>query len=99
MRTFKSEDLVISNSEIFPRLARLLAPFPKMQLVSKILLPDMCRAEGQASAMNTNLPSEKYGAWNPSLESELPHDYWPLSSMFRAFRAEDILTSTQRRMN
>ena len=38
--TFKSEDVVISNSEIFPRLARLLTTFPKMQLVTKVLLHD-----------------------------------------------------------
>jgi hypothetical protein len=36
---------------------------------------------------------EKYGTWNPGLESELPHDYLPLSSMFRAFRTEDVSTS------
>jgi hypothetical protein len=32
----------------------------------------------------------KYGAWNPGLESELPHDYLPLSSIFRA---ENVSTS------
>jgi hypothetical protein len=40
--------------------------------------------------MNTNLPSEKYWAWNPGLESQLPHDYLPLSSIFRA---ENVSTS------
>ena len=32
----------------------------------------------------------KYGAWNPGLESELPHDYLPLSTIFRA---ENVSTS------
>src|ERR1700739_2993484 len=40
--------------------------------------------------MNTNLPFEKYGPWNPGLESQLPHDYLPLSSIFRA---ENVATS------
>jgi len=34
--------------------------------------------------MNTNLPSAKYWAWNPGLESQLPRQYLPLSTIFRA---------------
>jgi hypothetical protein len=40
--------------------------------------------------MNTNPPSAKYWAWNPGLESQLPRDYLPLSSIFRA---ENVSTS------
>ena len=40
--------------------------------------------------MNTNLPSAKYWAWNPGLESDLPREYLPLSSIFRA---ENVSTS------
>src|ERR1039458_10109111 len=35
------------------------------------------------------LPAE-YGAWNPGLESELPREYLPLSTMFRS---ENVSTS------
>src|ERR1017187_1241097 len=35
------------------------------------------------------LPAE-YGAWNPGLESELPRDYLPLSTIFRS---ENVSTS------
>jgi len=34
--------------------------------------------------MNTNLASAKYSAWNPGLESQLPREYLPLSTIFRA---------------
>ncbi|HEX9237414.1 MAG TPA: hypothetical protein VF866_01490 [Xanthobacteraceae bacterium] len=40
--------------------------------------------------MNTNLPSAKYWAWNPGLESQLPRQYLPLSTIFRA---ENVSTS------
>ena len=40
--------------------------------------------------MNTNLPSAKYWAWNPGLESQLPREYLPLSTIFRA---ENVSTS------
>jgi hypothetical protein len=40
--------------------------------------------------MNSNLPSTEYSAWNPGLESELPREYLPLSTIFRA---ENISTS------
>jgi hypothetical protein len=40
--------------------------------------------------MKTNLPSEKYWAWNPGLESQLPREYLPLSTVFRA---ENVSTS------
>jgi hypothetical protein len=33
--------------------------------------------------MNTNLPSTEYGAWNPGLESQLPREHLPLSTIFR----------------
>ena len=35
-------------------------------------------------------PSTKYWAWNPGLESQLPREYLPLSTMFRA---ENVSTS------
>ena len=34
--------------------------------------------------MNTNTPLAKYWAWNPGLESQLPREYLPLSTIFRA---------------
>jgi hypothetical protein len=34
--------------------------------------------------MNANTPSTKYWAWNPGLESQLPREYLPLSTIFRA---------------
>src|SRR5262249_26874726 len=34
--------------------------------------------------MNTNTASAKYWAWNPGLESQLPREYLPLSTIFRA---------------
>jgi hypothetical protein len=34
--------------------------------------------------MNTSTPSTKYWAWNPGLESQLPREYLPLSTIFRA---------------
>lgn len=34
--------------------------------------------------MNTNIPSTNYWAWNPGLESQLPREYLPLSTIFRA---------------
>ena len=40
--------------------------------------------------MDTNLPSAKYWAWNPGLESQLPREYLPLSTIFRA---ENVSTS------
>jgi len=40
--------------------------------------------------MNTNLPSAKYWAWNPGLESQLPREYLPLSTVFRAENVIEI---------
>jgi hypothetical protein len=40
--------------------------------------------------MDTNLPSAKYSAWNPGLDSQLPREYLPLSTIFRA---ENVSTS------
>ncbi|MFY9838163.1 MAG: hypothetical protein WAK55_17175 [Xanthobacteraceae bacterium] len=40
--------------------------------------------------MITNLPPAKYGAWNPGLESQLPREYLPLSTIFRN---ENVSTS------
>lgn len=37
--------------------------------------------------MDTNLPSAKYSAWNPGLDSQLPREYLPLSTIFRAENA------------
>ena len=34
--------------------------------------------------MNTSTPLTKYWAWNPGLESQLPREYLPLSTIFRA---------------
>ena len=34
--------------------------------------------------MNANTPLAKYWAWNPGLESQLPREYLPLSTIFRA---------------
>ena len=34
--------------------------------------------------MNTNLLSTEYGAWNPGLESQLPREHLPLSTIFRS---------------
>jgi hypothetical protein len=34
--------------------------------------------------MNTNLPLTEYWAWNPGLQSQLPREYFPLSTIFRA---------------
>ena len=34
--------------------------------------------------MDNNSPSVKYSAWNPGLQSELPNEYLPLSTIFRA---------------
>src|SRR5215469_266720 len=34
--------------------------------------------------MNTNTASAKYWAWNPGLESQLPREYLPLATIFRA---------------
>jgi hypothetical protein len=34
--------------------------------------------------MNNNPPSAEYGAWNPGLESRLPREYLPLSTIFRS---------------
>jgi len=39
--------------------------------------------------MNNNSPA-KYGAWNPGLESRLPREYLPLSTIFRS---ENVSTS------
>jgi hypothetical protein len=51
--------------------------------MSKAYSPDNALTpEGQA--MNTNTPSAKYSAWNPGLESQLPREYLPLSTIFRA---------------
>jgi hypothetical protein len=33
--------------------------------------------------METNLPAANYWAWNPGLESQLPREYLPLSTIFR----------------
>src|SRR3974377_1862891 len=40
--------------------------------------------------MDTNLPSAKYSAWNPGLQSQLPREYLPLSTIFRA---ENVATT------
>jgi hypothetical protein len=40
--------------------------------------------------MNINSPSEKHSAWNPGLESQLPREYLPLATIFRA---ENVTTS------
>jgi hypothetical protein len=37
--------------------------------------------------MNINSPSEKHSAWNPGLESQLPREYLPLATIFRAENA------------
>jgi hypothetical protein len=43
--------------------------------------------------MNSNLGSEEYWAWNPGLESQLPRQYLPLSTMFRA---ENVATTIEK---
>jgi hypothetical protein len=40
--------------------------------------------------MNINSPSEKHTAWNPGLESQLPREYLPLATIFRA---ENVTTT------
>src|SRR6201987_660379 len=40
--------------------------------------------------MDPNLVSPKYSAWHPGLESQLPREYLPLSTIFRA---ENVSTS------
>ena len=40
--------------------------------------------------MNIDLPSEKHSAWNPGLESQLPREYLPLATIFRA---ENVTTT------
>jgi hypothetical protein len=40
--------------------------------------------------MNINSSSEKYSAWNPGLESQLPREYLPLATIFRD---ENVTTS------
>jgi hypothetical protein len=40
--------------------------------------------------MNINSPSEKHSAWNPGLESQLPREYLPLATIFRA---ENVTTT------
>jgi hypothetical protein len=40
--------------------------------------------------MDTNLPPATYSAWNPGLDSQLPREYLPLSTIFRA---ENVSTS------
>lgn len=40
--------------------------------------------------MNNNPPSAEYRAWNPGLESRLPREYLPLSTIFRS---ENVSTS------
>jgi hypothetical protein len=40
--------------------------------------------EHQTGAMDTNLAPPKYWAWNPGLQSQLPREYLPLSTIFRA---------------
>jgi hypothetical protein len=40
--------------------------------------------------MNNDPPSVEYGAWNPGLESRLPREYLPLSTIFRS---ENVSTS------
>jgi hypothetical protein len=42
--------------------------------------------------MNKNLPSAKYSAWNPGLQSQLPGEYLPLSTIFRA---ENVSTTLE----
>ena len=41
-------------------------------------------------AMNIEARPTEYNAWNPGLESELPREYLPLSTMFRS---ENVSTS------
>jgi hypothetical protein len=43
--------------------------------------------------MNTNSPSAKYSAWNPGLQSQLPNEYLPLSTIFRA---ENVSTGLEK---
>jgi hypothetical protein len=43
--------------------------------------------------MNTNTPLAKYWAWNPGLESQLPREYLPLSTIFRA---ENVSTTVEK---
>ena len=40
--------------------------------------------------MNIDSPSEKHSAWNPGLESQLPREYLPLATIFRA---ENVTTT------
>jgi len=40
--------------------------------------------------MDTNLAPPKYSAWNPGLQSRLPREYLPLSTIFRA---ENVTTT------
>ena len=40
--------------------------------------------------VNYQDPAAAYGAWNPGLESELPREYVPLATVFRA---ENVSTS------
>src|SRR5215470_13749849 len=42
------------------------------------------RLKARPPAMSTNTPLVKYWAWNPGLESQLPREYLPLSTIFRA---------------
>jgi hypothetical protein len=42
--------------------------------------------------MNTNSPSAKHSAWNPGLQSQLPGEYLPLSTIFRA---ENVSTTLE----
>src|SRR5215475_4751854 len=41
--------------------------------------------------MGTDPPPAEHGAWNPGLESRLPREYLPLSTIFRS---ENVSTST-----
>ena len=43
--------------------------------------------------MNTNSPSAKYSEWNPGLQSQLPREYLPLSTIFRF---ENVSTSLEK---
>src|SRR3974390_921720 len=46
-------------------------------------------------SMDNNSPSAKYSAWNPGLQSQLPREYLPLSTIFRAENVATDATKAQ----
>ena len=44
--------------------------------------------------MNINPPSPEYSAWNPGLDSLLPREYLPLSTIFRADNVSTSVAKT-----